>query len=310
MKDKYINFTICSLTIIFFIECILHTEIIINTFTDTLKSFIFNLMPTMLPFFIISDLLTNYGFPRLISQKIGKFMHIFKLSNICAYPLIMSTTSGFPANAKVINDMLDKRQINEIEANKLLTFTHFSNPLFIIGTVGVIFLQNKAMAIIILIFHYLTNLIIGLIFNKIFNYTSNNNKEIPIVQEGFVKTLSNAIVKGINSLFIVFGIILFSSLITNLLSSKLNINPFNKALITSFLEITKGLREISCLSLSINIKATLMTFFISFGGLSIHMQIISILSKYKINYLTYFLARIGHAAISSILIYLFLTFIY
>ena len=78
----------------------------------------------------------------------------------------------------------------------------------------------------------------------------------------------------------------------------------------TLLEITKGLREISCLSLSINIKATLMTFFISFGGLSIHMQIISILSKYKINYLTYFLARIGHAAISSILIYLFLTFIY
>ena len=37
----------------------------------------------------------------------------------------------------------NKKLINEFEATKLLMFTHFSNPLFILGTISLLFLNNS-----------------------------------------------------------------------------------------------------------------------------------------------------------------------
>ena len=51
-----------------------------------------------------------------------------------------------------------------------------------------------------------------------------------------------------------------------------------------------------------------MTFLISFGGFSIHMQVFSILSDYKIKYLPYLITRIMHGLISASLVYLILNF--
>ena len=42
---------------------------------------------------------------------------------------------------------------------------------------------------------------------------------------------------------------------------------------------------------------------LSFGGLSVHMQLIGILSKSRIKYFPYLTARILHATIASILFF-------
>ena len=52
-------------------------------------------------------------------------------------------------------------------------------------------------------------------------------------------------------------------------------------------------------------KAVLATIFISFGGLSVHIQTISIISNTKIKYYPYLIARILHASIASLLYVLF-----
>ena len=50
------------------------------------------------------------------------------------------------------------------EANKLIRFTHFSNPLFIINVIGTIIIGNKTLGILVLLSHYLSNFIIGFIY--------------------------------------------------------------------------------------------------------------------------------------------------
>ena len=71
--------------------------------------------------------------------------------------------------------------------------------------------------------------------------------------------------------------------------------------------MTQGCFFVSKLTIPISLKASLMTFLISFGGFSIHMQVFSILSDYKIKYKDYFLARTIHGIIASSLIYFILT---
>ena len=54
-------------------------------------------------------------------------------------------------------------------------------------------------------------------------------------------------------------------------------------------------------------KTSIITFFLSFGGISIHMQVFSILKDYKLKYSNYLLARIFHGLISFSLVYLVLS---
>ena len=309
MKAKYTNFFICTLILLFFIEIFDHTNLIIKTFIESSKLWFYNLIPTLFPFLIITDLLSNYGFINYISKIFGKLMTIFKLPPNSSYAFFMSMFSGFPGNSKLIKELLDKKEIDENDATKLLTFTHFSNPLFIIGTIGTLFLKNKKISIIILIVHYLTNFIIGFIFRNIYKSTTYELKKSYFLSQSFIKVLLNSINQSINIMFTIYGIIVFTSLLINIITVNINISSFFKSILTGLIEMTQGLKLISEQSLSYQAKASIMTFFLSFGGVSIHMQIMSILANYKINYYIYFLSRIIHASISSLLVYFLISII-
>ena len=303
MKAKYTNFIICSLILLFLIEIFDHTNLIITIFYESSKLWFYKLLPTLFPFFIITDLLSNYGFIQYISKILGKFMKIFKLNETSSYAFFMSIISGFPGNSKLIKELLDNNEIKKEEANKLLTFTHFSNPLFLIGTVGIIFLNNKKIALLILIIHYLTNIIVGLMFRNIYHINNKSNEIQKKKQLSFINILIKSINNTIKTMFLIYGIIIFTSLLTNIITINLNLSPFINAILTGLLEMTQGLQLVANLPLNLPIKVSLMTFFISFGGISIHIQIMGILSEYQINYYIYFLARIIHASIASLIIY-------
>ena len=68
--------------------------------------------------------------------------------------------------------------------------------------------------------------------------------------------------------------------------------------------MTQGLKYVSMLNIPLKLKSVLTTMFLSFGGISVHMQIISILSDTKIKYLPFLTARLLHAAIAGIMVYL------
>ena len=71
--------------------------------------------------------------------------------------------------------------------------------------------------------------------------------------------------------------------------------------------MTQGIYYIASSNINIILKASIITFFLSFGGISIHMQVFSILKDYKLKYSNYLLARIFHGLISFSLVYLVLS---
>ena len=310
MKKKYHNLIICLITLFFFLEIFNYTDLVIKAIYEGSIIWFTNIVPTILPIFIITDILENYHITNYISKLLGKVMSLFKLPKETAYVFFMSIFSGFPGNSKFIKEMLDNHVINDMEATKLLTFTHFSNPLFIIGTIGIIFLENKLIGILILIVHYLTNVIVGLLFRNIYivKETKYYKKERPTLS--FINTLKKSILNTINTLFLIYGIIIFFFIITTIMNEIITLSPFHQAIMNGLIEMTQGLKLISQLNVNLIVKATMSTFLISFGGLSIHLQVMSILDNYKINYYIYFLARILHASLASIIIYIILSLTY
>ena len=302
--NRKLNSLLISLIIVFFLtQFLINSENLFNTFFSSIDMWFTKLFPTMFIFFILNDLLNNYHFPLIMSKIFGKiFNKLFKLPKKSSYIVFLSMTSGFPSNAKIILDALDNKIINEMDANKLLTMTHFSNPLFIIYTVGTNVLHDKKIGFIILLSHYLTNFIVGFLFRNIYKENINNQKEIAYKPSlPFINVLKNSINNTIKISLNVLGIIIFFSLFIKIINNYLNLHSFSNLLLNGLLEITNGFNILKDSAISPFKAAILSSFFISFGGISIHMQISSILSKYQLNYYLYLIARLIHGGISSLL---------
>ncbi len=309
MNKKYFNLLIIISIFLFLFEIFEHSNLVTTTIYKSTSLWFYNLVPTIFPIYIVIDLLINYNAIDYLSNFFGKFMtRFFKMKKETAFVFLLSLISGFPSSSKYIKSLLEKNIINELEANKLLAFTHFSNPLFIIESIGSSFLKNPKIGFIILGSHYLTNFLIGF-FNRnsyinLGSKSTLDNKK----KTSFINCLKNSIYNTLNILFLLYGIITFFMIITTLIKTNLNLSPFVNALISGILEITEGIYFTINLNISLKLKATLITFFLSFGGFCIHMQVFSILDNKKINYLNYFLMRLFHAFISSSLVFLILSF--
>ena len=297
------------------------SESILNAVSFSFNIWKENVFPSLFPFFVLSELLINYGFIELVGEIFKPFMNkVFRVKGVGAFALIMSLISGFPSSAKYIKELYNKNLINQNEATKLLMFTHFSNPLFILGTISLLFLNNKEVGLLILICHYLGNFIIGIIFRNYYP-SKEENKNISIKKvlteisnnrvksnKKFGEIITTALLNSINTLILILGVITMFLVITTIIDNNINLNSFHQSILNGFVEMTQGLKYVSLEEIPLKLKCILSTMIISFGGLSVHMQVISILSDTKINYLPFLTARIIHAIISSLLMFFLFDF--
>lgn len=252
------------------------------------------LLPALFPFFIFSDMFVSSGIASDLCKKIGPlFAKVFNTSKYSFFIFLISLASGSPTNAKNIKNMLDTGYIFNDEAEKILCFTCFFNP-FLIYSITTLYLSHKD-AIKIIIITYVSNIIIGLVlrFKKI---KFNNLVKEKINKITFVDSIKNTIISLLSILSTIIAMLVLVTLV------KTN-NIFINNLFNGFLEITSGLINLSSLSISYSLKKILTITYLSFGGISIHMQIKSILKdaiSYKLFYQTRFL---------SIIIGLFLSYI-
>ena len=298
---KYSNLIIVISTFIIFIVIIMNKTIVSKTIINSFYIWFNTLMPSMLPMFIISDILISYNFTKYIPKKIiGFISKIFNTSNNATLVILLSLISGFPLNAMNIKTSYDNNFITKDEAEHLLLFNHFPNPLFILNTVGLLYLNNNKYGIIILISTILSNIIIGIIFRKRNNLTNINCISKNSKSQTFTEIFSNSIKKSINSLLMISVTICLFLILSTLIINIFNLNSYLSLVTKAVLEMTMALEQIPSMNISDICKVIFSSAIISLGGLSIHMQVISILDE-KIRYRNYFIGRIYQMIISSVI---------
>ena len=290
-------FTIILLSIIIYIlfkyNSILNTSVI-----DAVNLWITKVFPSLFIMFIINDIIINTNILNHLTKIINPiFNKIFNTTGNSSEVFLLSIFSGTPSSAFIIKEMLTNNKITFESANKLISFTYFSNPLFLYNILNATF--NKHITFKIILIHYLSNLIIGLFFRKT-NYENNNClKNNNNANRNIFLLLPNSIKKSINTLLMILGTITFYMIITNIIINIFNIPPIFDILIKGILEITQSLNILNTLKITSIIKEIIALAIISFGGLSIHTQIISLISDTKISYKNFFIGRILHVLIST-----------
>ena len=165
MKKK--DIFIIVLFIYLLVQIVEFKEVVFEAGTLAINIWKNNLVPSLLPFFIISNILINYNIGFYLSKLIDPiFRKIYKINSNSTVILMLSMVSGFPSNAKYTREMYENGILSKKEAEKLLIFSHFSNPLFVLGTLAGMFLKNEKLGFIILISHVFGNFILGFIFRN------------------------------------------------------------------------------------------------------------------------------------------------
>lgn len=287
------------------VSLVIFSSEVIQAASFSLSIWIENLFPTLFPFFVVSNLLLRYGFVESLASSVGKIMpRIFHQPKESSFVLCLSLISGFPSGAKYTKELVENKQLTIEEGSRLLTFTHYSNPLFVLGLIGNLLLGNKSLGVIILISHVLAGLFIGILFArkasvipKITRKVAQSTTKLPLGT-----ALSSSIQDALSTLFLLLGIVTIFLVLSTIIEQFLPLNPYLKAIVFGILEMTQGVKAISILPIMELAKTIWMTIFISFGGLSVHMQVLSIISGTKIKYKYFFESRLLHAFFSAILV--------
>ncbi len=296
------------------VQILLSPSVIMPEIYNTLLLWTNKVVPSLLPFFLLTNFLMSYGLTTILGEFFKPIMKLFKTNPNNAFIIIISIFSGSPSNAFFAKEAINNGLINENDATKVLLFSQFTSPLFILGTVysG---LNNKKLCFLILFVTYFSNIIIAFIFKNLYVNNNINNISVENIKKvfgnkiSFGKTLSTSTHKTFDTLLIILGSMCFFNIILIILKNLFSLNNIVYSFISGFFEITQGINNVCLLNIPLKIKVILISIFLSFGGLSIHSQILSITSDTKIKYLPYLGARLLHALISGLLVFILFNFI-
>ena len=297
-----------------------------------------SVIPSLFPFFVATELLMHTNIVNIFQRLLNNFMKpLFNVNGKGSFAFIMGIISGYPIGAKIACDFRKNNICSKEECERLLSFTNNSGPLFIIGTVGISMFGNSTTGLLLFVSHLLASITVGFIFrfwhsgssyelqNTYQNYSKTTNNTL-VTFSNLGEVLADSIKQATSTIMLIGGfVVIFSSIISILNSSgvfyyltialtpifnllKIDIGFIN-GLLTGFLEITNGIKLISMIRIKkISINLIFTSFLLGFGGISILLQVFSIVSKTDLSMKPYIYGKILHGIISAMYTFIILTY--
>lgn len=253
-------------------------------------------IPSLLPFMLISTCVIKSGFSRPLGRLLSKILTpltgITPSGCVC---FITGLLGGYGTGARAVYESLKEKQISYNEAERLLAFCNNAGPLFVIGTVGISFFSSKSVGITLFLIQVVTSVICARILSGNFKGESQSigrewefyKKNKPSLGELIT---SSAIESGSAIVNACVFVITFSAI--------LEILPFGEyTFLAGILEVTRGSAELSREGTR---ALPLISALLSWGGVSVHFQAAA-LCKGEINTKIYYIGKVTAAVIAYIL---------
>ncbi|MFA5527138.1 MAG: nucleoside recognition domain-containing protein [Peptostreptococcales bacterium] len=301
---------------------ILFPHISLQAAQSGINIWFYSVLPALFPFFVFTKLMTYLGFHKIFGRLLEPLIRpLFNVPGEASFVFAMSLSSGYPVGVQMIADLRKSQSISKTDAERMLSFCSTSGPLFMLGTVGTSMFNSSPLGFSIAISHYLGSILNGFLFrfykkNSPSNRIAHQNDIKTIVLDcqknfnhgrEFMSKISEAIYDSFKALLLVGGFITLFSILIALLET-LNFfhfislfisNPLTNSIFLSyvkgFFEITIGCNEVSQITHSGFVLSTLLcSSIISWSGLSIHAQALTILSKTDLKKSIYLVSKITH----------------
>jgi len=281
---------------------------------DGVDLFLTRVLPTLLPFLIVSGTLSRLGAANTLAHIVSKPFHaLFRLPGESAYAFACGMFCGNPIGAQSVSNL---PSLSPAQATRTAALCAFVSPAFLMGTVSAAMLGDPSSAIPIMAGHYLGAVVTGYLFSLCVSkkepYTPPPMS--PSAPCSPFSALTAAVSDAAQALpkicvFIAFFSVLLAAMhayhvfdLAAHMANFLHLDPkLCEALLTTFLEVTAGCRALASLSCSIPLKYACISFSLSFGGLCVLMQNFSFLPQIRKRY--YLAFRMVHAGFSFLITY-------
>lgn len=313
-SDKRKLMIAASLTMLCCILMVVFPSIVLDSARKAINLWMLDVLPALLPFFICAGFLQNMGAMKYLRSGI--------------FPFAMSVLSGYPMGAGVIGGLRRNGDITLNEARQMLSYCSTSGPAFMIGAVGAGMLGSGYLGMVIALAHYSGALINGAVYRRVFSRKrslsekgKSKDKRKPLADEHVCRSgmctlqeaFTDAILMSLKSLGIVLAYIVMFMFITDILTIggvfALVESPWIETLLKGMLEMTVGCEAAAgCIAVSDEMKCILCSFIISWGGLSVMGQTMSMLAGTGISMGYILLTKLTHGLFSAAVAFVITSF--
>lgn len=315
-----------ALAILLAIAIIISPESSFEASLQGLKLWWTLVFPALLPFLMLSEMLTAsglvHGFGVLLEPLMKK---VFRLPGASGWTLALGITAGFPGGAGGVQQLHKQGSISNEEAARLASLTHFASPVTLLIVVGIAFLHSPPAGYFLLVIHWISGLLAS--------YTDTLLKGRPVPSDlrhtnskrrnllsriqlattearardgrGFGKLLGESVANAVQNLMVVGGYMIMFAVVIHILTTVLPALP--AAIPAGLLEIhlgadaiSKGLTAVGTGAFGILGLASLSAA-LGWSGLCAQLQVLTMLKEANIRFLPYAAVRLMHGLYAFLL---------
>lgn len=292
-----------------------------------------NILPNLLPFIIVSNLMIRLKLTRQVSRVFFPFFkRIFGVSLEGCYPIVLGFLSGIPMGAKSSADLVNEDKISREEGQFIFTLCNNASPMFVIGYIAITQLklpQIKYALFLLLIGSamisaQLCRYILSLFQNKkvsvlgkslhIASLSASKEKVNPSGQSDSLHfsfaVLDHAIMNGFEVVTKIGGYIIIFSILAQIVRDAGPDIGILKAILMGILEITVGVNQICSTNIDAHTKIVLVATLTAFGGLSGMAQTKSVIGETRLSMIYYFIVKLVNAVTAGLLALLYVSLFY
>lgn len=262
------------------------------------------ILPTLLPFSILTDLLLQSG-NRIFSSRPAKAISgFFGFSENFLCVFCMSLLGGYPIGAKLTTSLYEQKQISSDEAALMLNAASTSGPSFLFSGVAGGMFQKPSLGIYFLIPHILAACIVALLNGHI-PHSRPRVSKLPAPQKSLGRMFLSSVTRSTSNMLIVLGsMVLFSGfaaiarqILTCIFRRDL---PLLSAMFSGIFEFSIGCKDASALSFPDSL--ILIGFFSGFGSLSVYLQTSALAADSGIRLKSFFTSKLLQGSLNALLI--------
>ncbi len=275
---------------------------VINEYTKSGLSLCFSVViGSVFPFMILTDLIASKSVFESISPLKLVFERLFRINGSAISAFACGALCGFPLGVKVAADLYKRGIITKDECERLIGFSNNTGPAFVISGIGVALLNSFKYGILIYASMLLSAIAVGFIFG--FGHKASRGNLLEIKSDFvFVDSLKSG---ALNTLSICGFVVIFS-VIFGLIALFIK-HVLALTFISSFIEVSNAAKTISGAAfLSSDMKLALISFAVSFSGISVHMQAKSFLAETDVSMKRYYIMKLLQGAIALVIARIFI----
>ena len=257
-----------------------------------------SIVPVLLPFFIFSDFITRTGNLEKLPSRV--------------YPFAAACLSGYTMGARVSADMVKTGALGLEEGKWVLSYAMVTGPAFLMGTIGG-FLGSTRAAAVVTAAHYGAALLNGFFWKtspgsgdrRKEHKIPGRNREITGGNAGLLDSFTQSILSGFRAMALILAYLILFMIGMQLLDAaglfRLIGNETVCSVLKGLLEMTAGSSMVGACNISLQLKTILTAVLVSFGGLSVIGQSVSMAEGSGIGIKDILLRKATHGLLAGIL---------